>query len=512
MGCSAEKIETKTGIIPQKNIQQLPSNTNIQIVSSGNNDSNSNKIQNPNLNNIENNKPSSNNSQNFQNNISNNNANNKINYIESKKDNNLKLSIFNPNIKLKAFKNYTNEECAQIYEILDKNESEFKTDVNIFYKGFVELQKEITTFTEYITLFTKKEKENKYSSTYEFNSPIIEGRKVLESFVKLNGIKFETYTKKITNKEYKITFLYDLNENDDSIITFEVLTMAKTTVDLDKTAIKLMFFPKFRGCQYSIIIECINNDFTYHNINNAPTGKNKFNIISPKKFEFIGKNCEGSNYIIFQSIDSKINLDKNDNAFYCYDEEEIKILEKSINSMKLYMDAGNFFSQKNFYNIIGVTCYVKSYISFLYLDNMGIYDSYDLFLPEKNELKFINLKCNNEDNSERQTNHCEISKQGLILSFNVPAKKNFCTLEIDYSFKIKDKEGRIAYIYLDYRQMNLGGYYQLFATFDLQIYKKFYLKRKKGSEYYDNNKIKLQVFYEPLNDNKYPNFLYLYYQ
>ena len=158
-----------------------------------------------------------------------------------------------------------------------------------------------------------------------------------------------------------------------------------------------------------------------------------------------------------------------------------------------------FLAKKNFYNIIGVTCYVKSYITFLYLDNIGIYDSYDLFLPEKNELKFINLKCNNEDNSERQTNHCEISKQGLILSFNVPAKKNFCTLEIDYSFKIKDKEGRIAYIYLDYRQMNLGGYYQLFATFDLQIYKKFYLKRKKGSEYYDNNKIKLQVFYEPLN-------------
>lgn len=401
MGCSADKIETKTVGIPQKNIQQLTSNTNIQIITPENNVNNSKKIQNQYLNNIENNKPLNNNPQNLQNNISNNNASNNINSIENKKDNNLSPLNNYPNIKLKAFNYYTNEESAQIYDIINKNESQFKTDVNIFYKSFVELEKEITTFKEYITLFTKKEKGKKYSSIYEFKSPIIEGRKVIESFVKLNGKKFETYEVQKNNYEYKIKFSYDLNENDDSIITLEVLTIAKTIVALDKTAIKLMFFPKFQGCLFSIVIESI-NDFVYHNINYKPTGKNNYNIISPTKFEFIGKNCEASNYIIFQCIDSKILFNKNDIAFYCYDEEELKILENSINSMKLYYEKENIFSEKNFYNIIGETCIVKSYITFLYLDNINeIWNSYVIFLPEKYGLKFINLKINNENISKK---------------------------------------------------------------------------------------------------------------
>ena len=426
--------------------------------------------------------------------------NDKINIIENKKDDIQKIL----NEKRKIFYCYNEEEYSEMNELLNK--SNFTEDSMIYYKAKYEILGSIILLREYITIKTKKEEGKAYSSSFEYSNESVSNFNLISlKYVKFNKANFQTEYS-ISNIKISFLFNYNLLENDDSIITFEISSELKARINLLVTFIIFKFFYK---CNYRINFNYLKELIEFYSLDSGPFGKNTLSIISPNEILFKGKNVQPISYFIFKLKDSYLYLKKNDLAFYCYDESEMVNLEKAVNNIKISCHDICIFSYKDFYTIQSNTCFVKSYITFICINNPeGIYYSTKQFLLEKTNLKFINLKYNNNELDEYQKRQNCVSNEGISLTFNIPPNEYFGTLELDYSFSIRQPKNFSPSILIDSKNLCLGGYFQLFVNIKDDIYYSYYLQTK-GNDYERKEKdITWRTFYEA-KPKKFFNKLYL---
>lgn len=426
--------------------------------------------------------------------------NDKINLIENKKDDIQKIL----NEKRNIFYCYNEEEYSEMNELVNKND--FTEDSMIYYKAKYEILDSIILLREYITIKTKKEEGKPYSSSFEYSNESVSNYNLISlKYVKLNKANFQTEYS-INNIKISFLFNYNLLENDDSIITFEISSELKTRINLFMTFIIFKFFYK---CNYRINFIYSKDLIEFYSLDSGPFGKNTLSTISPNEILFKGKNVQPISYFIFKLKGSYLSLKKNNAAFYCYDENEMANLEKAVNNIKISCHNICIFSYKDFYTIQSNTCFVKSYITFIYINNPeGIYYSSEHFLPEKKDLKFINLKYNGNELDEYQKGQNCVTNEGINLTFNIPANEYFGTLELDYSFSIRQPKSGSPSILIDSKNLCLGGYFQLFVNIKDDIYYSYYLYRK-GNDYEKKEKdITWRTFYEA-KPKKFFNKLYL---
>ena len=429
--------------------------------------------------------------------------NNMVNLIENKKENFEKILQEKP----KNCYCYTDEEYLEIYELLNKNNYNFEKDSMIYYKANYEIEDSTIHLKEYITIKTKKEEGKVYNSSFEYSTISITSNNFLALFyVKLNKINFQNFEYTKNNCQLSFIFNYNLSENDDSIITFEIDIALTLKINLCFTFILFKFFYK---CNYRINIKSISDLFDFYSFEDWICGQNTLLKISPKEIQFKGKNVQQISYFIFKLKDSYISLNKKDPAFYCYDDTEMVNLEKAINNIEISCGKMCIFSYKDFYTIQSNICYVKSYMTFLYINNPdGINISFKHFLPEITDLKFINLKFNNNEENSSCEKNGSIENDGMRLTFNIPANIHFGTLEIDYSFSIRLYRSSMHLILISTKNLSFGGYFQLYISIKDDIYYSYYLNRKLDGYERKEKEISWKVFYN-VKPKGYFNKLYL---
>ena len=406
--------------------------------------------------------------------------------------------------------NFNEKEYDEINEIVEERKNKIKKDTMICYKENVEIKGEYTLIKEYVTVLTKKQDKRVYMSSFKFKSPSLDKKKIINYSVKMNNNDFKGY--KLDSHDHShfvLIFNYNLEKDEEPLITFEITSKIKTMVYLTSTSIKLNF--SFPSCLFTINIKS-SNDFYFHCLSHDPLNQNKFKKISSQEISLKGKDVEENMYFIFKTKNSHIKLDKSDKAFYCYDETEMSNLEKAINNIKLAYKEKCIFSYKDIYDIKGKTCFVKSYITFAFLKNDE--DVNDLFyhrLPESKDLELISLKIDDEEVPKQNLDQCNVIDDTLILCFDIPANENFHTLEVEYSFSVRpvSEGGSHCTMLIDSKGLYIGGYYQLFINVDLEYYYKyFYLIRRIGYKKEDSG-VSVQMFYEPLKDKKQFNVFHL---
>ena len=93
-----------------------------------------------------------------------------------------------------------------------------------------------------------------------------------------------------------------------------------------------------------------------------------------------------------------------------------------------------------------------------------------------------------------------VGKKYLNFHYSLVEREYFCTIEIDYSFKIK--YGKTCYIMnIGHDQIPEGGYFQFIVRFDENIK---YFKFPRNTRYMTNVPeyyIKIDTFYKHANDN-----------
>ena len=495
MGCCGNEITEKNKNIPFNSIKKEEKNkgpinpTKVPVTSAGN-EPQTPVAQNLNTNN--------NYSQNPTKDLNTLQISNKVNLIENKKDNLEKLLKEKP----KNCYCYNDEEYLEIIDLLNKKN--FDKDSMIYYKANYEVEDYIIMLKEYITIKTKKEEGKAYNSSFEYTNDSVSSYNLgTLNYVKLNRQNFQNYYLTETNINLKFVFNYNLLENDDPIITFEIDSMLKTKVTLFITFITFKFFYQ---CNYRLYFKN-ESSFDFYSLDDRPWGKNELSNLSPQEILFKGKNVQQYSFFIFKNKEY-LSLNKKDPAFYCYGQTEMANLEKAVNSIKISCHGICIFSYKDYYTIQpSYTCIVKSYITFLCINNPeGLYYSFDHYLPEKTNLKLISIKFNGK---ECEKSYCSVSKNGLELSFSVPAKQYFGTLELDYSFSIRLANERKCIIFIDSKNLCFGGYFQLFVSIKDDLYYSNYLERK-GKDFEKNgNEITWRTFHDDPNPRKYFNKLFL---
>jgi len=406
--------------------------------------------------------------------------------------------------------NFNEKEYDEINEIVEQRKNKIKKDTMICYKENVEIKGEYTIIKESVTVLTKKQDKRNYISSFKFKSPSLVKKKIISYSVKMNNNDFKNYNPD-PNEYYNfvLIFNYNLESDEDPLITFEITSKIKTMIYLTSTSIKLDF--SFPSCLFTINIKS-SNDFYFHCLSHDPLEQNKFKKKSSQEISLKGKDIEENMYFIFKTKNSHIELDKSDKAFYCYDETEMSNLEKAINNIRLAFKEKCIFSYKDIYDIKGKTCFVKSYITFAYLNNDE--DVNDLFyhrLPESKDLELISLKIDDEEVPQQSLDQCNIIDDTLILCFDIPANENYHTLEVEYSFSVRPTSEGASHctMLIDSKGLYVGGYYQLFINVDPEYYYKyFYLIHKNGYKK-DDNGVSAQMFYEPVKDKKQFNVFHL---
>lgn len=392
---------------------------------------------------------------------------------------------------------YNGEEIKKIINLL--KEKQFKPNDIIYHKTLVEIRKDFTYYKEYKTILTDKIDGEILKSNYKFISSTITD--IPENYsIKINNKEIDIKTSKISQPivQYFIecSFPFNLSSEEKSIVTFEINVKIKTNVY--HTLLRVYF--TFQKCPFSFFIFC-HNEFYFISTSSSPF--NKLVKISPQKILLFGEKHE--NYLIFafKQKGSYIQLPRQDKAFYYCNEEELINLEKSLNTIELQFKEMNIIGVKDIYNIKEGICFAKTYVTFFRpsegVDCPGGIYIYDL--DEYDDLKFINSKDNNKQaNMKIFTPESFIGKKYLNFHYSLEEREYFCTIEIDYSFKIK--YGKTCYIMnIGHDQIPEGGYFQFIVHFDENIK---YFKFPRNTRYFTNvpeYHIKIDTFYKHVNDN-----------
>ena len=172
--------------------------------------------------------------------------------------------------------------------------------------------------------------------------------------------------------------------------------------------------------------------FRYSNISRKP--KNKLEEISPMEILLAGKEYEDNNTITFRKQFADYDLNGDVENIYNCDTMELFSLNYALNSVGLNYDNTNIFGIKDIFDVgnNGV-CNAKSFIYLYYpiYSNENLFNEIYLDL-EQNSLKVIDTKVNNTQVEFTATSYGEVN-----IKYNFVGKQ-FCTVELDYSFKLRE--------------------------------------------------------------------------
>lgn len=261
----------------------------------------------------------------------------------------------------------------------------------VFYKCMCEVNQDYTYHKEYITIKTEKKIGEKYSSTYQFESSSVSDK--LENYsIKVNNREINTYRPTFFFQNFSASIDYELQPEEDSVVTFEINSKIKTGIYHSFARV----YCKNINSPFSFRVKC--SDYFIFNSPSDYNFTNIFKVISAR--EILLKGNKHQNYLNF-SFKSKndIILPKNDKAFYYCNEKELKELEFVINSTRIKFNEINVIGVKEIYTIKKDICTVKSYITF-FRPHEGIScpgGSYLFDLEEYTDLKYINATNNQKD-------------------------------------------------------------------------------------------------------------------
>lgn len=250
---------------------------------------------------------------------------NKNNIQENKIDSNPK----DKNLQEKQLENkgniYNYNYCYTEEEILEINQMKSTLNNNIvFYKCMCEVNQDYTYHKEYITIKTEKKIGEKYSSTYQFESSSVSDKPENYS-IKVNNREINTYRPTFFFQNFSASIDYELQPEEDSVVTFEINSKIKTGIYHSFARV----YCKNINSPFSFRVKC--SDYFIFNSPSDYNFTNVFKVISAR--EILLKGNKHQNYLNF-SFKSKndIILPKNDKAFYYCNEKELKELEFVINS------------------------------------------------------------------------------------------------------------------------------------------------------------------------------------
>ena len=438
-------------------------------------------------------------------NLSNNIQQNQIITTGNEKQNNSKQIQNNPTQKEIIINKdyqycYTEEEINKINQIL--KEKTFENNEIIFHKAIIEINKDFTNCTEFVTIQTYKKDGYKYNASYYLTSGTI-----------IDDVK--TYSMKVNNKRiyqiesksrysdqlFSVFCSYSLKPEDNSIVTIESNVKIETKLFLMSIA-RVNF--NIYNTSFSFIIK-ISDEFNYICPNVDPI--NKLKVISKNEIILEGNKNERNLNFGFK-LKNNIILPRNNKAFYfCKNEEEIINLEKALNSIELKFNELIILSVKDYYEIKGGICYVKSFITFfkVHEDNTLFSSNYFFDLDEYDDLKCINGKGNNQQEKISNSN----MRDKLEFDINLLKNEYFYTVEYDYSFKLRKQNDNIYIIIIGHNQIEENGYFQLYVKYDKKEIQFSGLSRE--ADFYRNDKeynFILHNTYKHQNDGYVYNELY----
>lgn len=428
-------------------------------------------------------------------------CNNEINNDNIPTENNIDdQNDKNNNLNQNKYYCYTQKEISQIENLLKKRT--YENNEIIFYKAFIKIiDNNYTQYTEFLTIQTDKIDGKEYSSEYEFISNTIRGE-VEKCTLKINNKNITNFQIPSSFHNFYVKTTYNLEENESSIVTFELNAKVKTFISLYLTRIN--FF--FKGQAFSFRIK-FSNYFSFSHI--YPKPKNNFNIISYQEILFTGKQLENEIIFIFKMNGKDIEILKDDKSFYYCDDDEIKELKLSLNSMKLNFDEINIFGVKEIYNISKGICTVKTYITFIKPRDLSLNDSGNFlyYIGEKKDLKIISLK---QDNQNKEF---KLSNGSLDLSYDYCKLEYFSTFEVDYSFSLVDENNKLEYIIpIGNKDISEGAYYQFFIKYDEKEINDFFFEGTMAYRSNDCYQVIFKIFYKSKNINGFLNYLHLCYK
>ena len=338
----------------------------------------------------------------------------------------------------------------------------------VFYKCMCEVNQDYTYHKEYITIKTEKKIGEKYSSTYQFESSSVSDKPENYS-IKVNNREINTYRPTFFFQNFSASIDYELQPEEDSVVTFEINSKIKTGIYHSFARV----YCKNINSPFSFRVKC--SDYFIFNSPSDYNFTNVFKVISAR--EILLKGNKHQNYLNF-SFKSKndIILPKNDKAFYYCNEKELKELEFVINSTRIKFNEINVIGVKEIYTIKKDICTVKSYITF-FRPHEGIScpgGSYLFDLEEYTDLKYINATNNQKDLNKIFEPSLLIGKSYLKLHYSLEEHDFFGTNEFDYSFRINySYKLQNFYINFGHYQIIEGGYFHINIKIDPLVFKNF---------------------------------------
>ena len=255
---------------------------------------------------------------------------------------------------------YEEEEINKIKQA--QKEKKFENDEIIYHKAIIEINKDFINCKEFITIQTYKKDGCKYNASYYLKSGTIIDS-VKNYSIKVNNQRiYEIADKSRYSDEFFSMFCkYSLKPEDNSIVTFESNVKIETKVFL-MSFVRVNF--NIYNCLFTFNIKTT-EEFYYICPNTQP--KNKLKVISPTEIILEGNKKEsGNQYGLNFGFKSKNNLilPRYENAFYfCKNNEnELMNLEKALNTIQIKFEELLILSVKDYYDIKGGVCYVKSFI------------------------------------------------------------------------------------------------------------------------------------------------------
>lgn len=223
----------------------------------------------------------------------------------------------------------------------------------------------------------------------------------------------------------------------------------------------VIYFSSFSNSFFKLDVKC-SDEFYFSNI--GYNTKNKFEVITKRELILSGIEYE-TNSFHFRYDNGQIGYVFNDNMKYFYncDKEELLSLQIAANSVGLiYLDK-NIFGIKDIYNISPTReCEVKTIIYLIYPTKTNSNTSANFFFElEQNSVQLIKSKINNVE--EERTKVINLGDFDAINVYISLKNEQFCTVELDYKFKLKDiRDTNPKFYYnlcINHKNLLIGGFY-----------------------------------------------------
>lgn len=374
--------------------------------------------------------------------------------------------------KPNSFYGFSEEEVEAIQSLLSKNKYE-PNDI-IGYKAEIEFDSANSYYNEYLIVQTGKQEGQKYAGKYKFTSNLVRGIN-LKPHVFLNKTVIESKRVKQNKNDYdhlEVEIDYNLNESDSSIITIKIMTDAKPKlIQTDNEVYFLVIYFKSYDKSFLNLNVKWSEEFYFSNSGHAT--KNKFELISKQELNLSGTEYEENSFHFrYDYGQDGFELNNYMKYFNNCNEEDLANLQLAVNSVGLiYLDV-NVFGIKDIFDIYSTReCKAKTFIYFIYPTESNTYTSANFFFElEQNSVQLIKSRVNNEEGDRNKV--VNMRDFDLINIYFRLRNEQFCVVELDYTFKLKDINDinpKFGYnLCINHKNLLIGGFYSCEINMEYQ--------------------------------------------